>query len=177
MNADAVLRELEGMRALARALVHDSAHADDLMQDAAVAALEKPPVADVPPRAWLMGVLRNRRRMDARAEARRAAREVQVGALADETERPEATLDRARATEPYGYKRLRSILVNRILMQGLLVFDYRDRYGEALEGLSRLLADGKLKYRESIVEGLDNAPAGLIALLAGGNFGKQVVRL
>jgi hypothetical protein len=81
------------------------------------------------------------------------------------------------APEPYGQKRIRSILVNRIRMQGLLVFDFRDRYGEALEGLSRLLADGKLRYRESIVEGLDNAPAGLIALLAGGNFGKQLVKL
>jgi NADPH-dependent curcumin reductase CurA len=81
------------------------------------------------------------------------------------------------AAEPYAQKRLRSVLVNRIRMQGLLVFDYRDRYGEALDGLSRLLADGKLRYRESVVEGLDNAPAGLIALLAGGNFGKQVVKL
>ncbi|HEY5934605.1 MAG TPA: carboxypeptidase regulatory-like domain-containing protein, partial [Kofleriaceae bacterium] len=45
---------------------------------------------------------RNRRRMDARAEARRAAREVQVGALTDETERPDAALDRARAFERLG---------------------------------------------------------------------------
>lgn len=87
------------MRALARALVHDAAQADDLLQDAAVTAIEKPPVAEVPPRAWLAVVLRNRRRMDARADARRAAREVQVGALVDETERPDAALDRARAFE------------------------------------------------------------------------------
>jgi RNA polymerase sigma factor (sigma-70 family) len=103
VNADAVLRELEGMRALARALVHDSAHADDLLQDAAVAALEKPPTHDdVPPRAWLVGVLRNRRRMDTRAAARRAARELRVGPIVDETERPDAALDRARAFERLG---------------------------------------------------------------------------
>ena len=36
------------------------------------------------------------------------------------------------ATEPYGYKRLRSVLVNRIRMQGMIVFDWKDRYGEAL---------------------------------------------
>jgi hypothetical protein len=81
------------------------------------------------------------------------------------------------ATEPYGYKRLRSILVNRIRMQGMLVFDWADRYGEAIEALAGHLAAGRLKYRESIVEGLDNAPRGLIGLLKGENFGKQLVKL
>jgi NADPH-dependent curcumin reductase len=81
------------------------------------------------------------------------------------------------ATEPYGYKMLRSVLVNRIKMQGMIVFDWKDRYGEALKGLSGYLAEGKLNYRESIVEGIDNAPKGLIALLKGGNFGKQLVKL
>ncbi len=81
------------------------------------------------------------------------------------------------ATEPYGCKMLRSVLVNRIRMQGMIVFDWKDRYGEALEGLSSYLAEGKLKYRESIVEGIDNAPKGLIALLKGENFGKQLVKL
>ena len=81
------------------------------------------------------------------------------------------------ATEPYGYKRLRSVLVNRIKMQGMIVFDWKDRYGEAIKGLAGYLADGRLKYRESIVEGLENAPRGLIGLLKGENFGKQLVRL
>src|SRR5438067_819829 len=81
------------------------------------------------------------------------------------------------ATEPYGYKLLRSVLVNRIRMQSLIVFDWKDRYGEALKGLSGYLAEGKLKYRESIVEGIDNAPKGFIALLKGENFGKQLVKL
>ena len=79
--------------------------------------------------------------------------------------------------EPYRYRNLRMVLVNRIRMQGMIVFDWKDRYGEALAGLSGRLAEGKLKYRESIVEGIDNAPAGLIALLKGGNFGKQLVKL
>ena len=81
------------------------------------------------------------------------------------------------ATEPYGYKMLRSVLVNRIKMQGMIVFDWKDRYGEALKGLSGYLTEGKLKYRESIVDGIDNAPKGLIALLKGDNFGKQLVKL
>ena len=81
------------------------------------------------------------------------------------------------ATEPYGYKMLRSVLVNRIRMQGMIVFDWKDRYGEGIKGLAGYLADGRLKYRESIVDGIDNAPSGLIALLKGENFGKQLVKL
>ena len=81
------------------------------------------------------------------------------------------------ATEAYGYKALRSILVNRVTMRGMIVFDWKDRYGEALADLAARLATGKLRYKESIVEGLDNAPQGLISLLAGGNFGKQLVKL
>jgi NADPH-dependent curcumin reductase CurA len=81
------------------------------------------------------------------------------------------------ASEPYGYKMLRSVLVNRIRMQGMIVFDWKDRYGEALKGLGGYLAEGKLKYRESVVDGLANAPKGLIALLNGENFGKQLVKL
>jgi NADPH-dependent curcumin reductase CurA len=81
------------------------------------------------------------------------------------------------ATEPYGYRMMRSVLVNRIRMQGMIVFDWASRYGEAIEGLAALLGDGRLRYRESIVEGLENAPKGLIALLRGENFGKQLVRL
>jgi NADPH-dependent curcumin reductase CurA len=81
------------------------------------------------------------------------------------------------ATEPYGYKMLRSVLVNRIRMQGMIVYDWKDRYGEAVEGLAGLLAQGKLKYRESVVQGIDNAPKGFVALLKGENFGKQLVKL
>ena len=81
------------------------------------------------------------------------------------------------ATAPYAYTRLRSVLVNRIRMQGMIVFDWKDRYGEALQGLAKHLAAGRLKYRESIVVGIDNAPRGLMGLLRGENFGKQLVRL
>ena len=81
------------------------------------------------------------------------------------------------AAQPYGYKNMRAILVNRVRMQGMIVFDWKDRYGEALKALAGYLAEGKLKYRESVVEGLENAPKGLIGLLKGHNFGKQLVKL
>jgi NADPH-dependent curcumin reductase CurA len=81
------------------------------------------------------------------------------------------------AKEPYGYRNLRSVLVNRIRMQGMLVYDWKDRNAEALAGLGKLLAEGRLKYRESIAEGLDSAPQAFVSMLGGGNFGKQLVRL
>ena len=81
------------------------------------------------------------------------------------------------AIEPYGVKMFRSILVNRIKVQGMIVFDWRERYGEALMALAGHLAGGRLKYRESVLEGIENAPKGLIGLLKGENFGKQLVKL
>jgi NADPH-dependent curcumin reductase len=81
------------------------------------------------------------------------------------------------ATEPYGLRNIRAVLVNRIRMQGMIVFDWKERYGEAFDALSGYFADGRLKYRESVLEGLDRAPEGLIALLKGQNFGKQLVKL
>jgi NADPH-dependent curcumin reductase len=81
------------------------------------------------------------------------------------------------ATEPYALKNIRAVLVNRIRIQGMIVFDWKARYGEALNALAGYYGEGKLKYRESVIEGLDNAPKGLIALLKGQNFGKQLVKL
>jgi len=87
------------------------------------------------------------------------------------------TISDYNATEPYRVRNWRAILVNRLKVQGMIVFDWKERYGEALKALGGYLAAGKLKTRESVVEGLANAPQGLIALLKGGNFGKQLVKL
>lgn len=81
------------------------------------------------------------------------------------------------ATEPYGMKMMRSVLVNRIRMQGMIVYDWVSRYPEGIRALSGLLAEDRIKYRESILEGLDKAPQGLVDLLQGRNFGKQLVKL
>jgi NADPH-dependent curcumin reductase CurA len=79
--------------------------------------------------------------------------------------------------EPYGVKMFRSILVNRVKVQGMIVFDWLQRYPEANQALLDLVVAGKLKYRESVVQGIENAPKGLIGLLKGENFGKQLVKL
>ena len=81
------------------------------------------------------------------------------------------------ATQPYAIRNWRAVLVNRIRLQGMIVFDWKERYGEALGALAGYFGQGRLKYRESVVEGLENAPRGLIALLRGENFGKQLVKL
>jgi NADPH-dependent curcumin reductase CurA len=81
------------------------------------------------------------------------------------------------STEPYRVRNWRAILVNRLRVQGMIVFDWKDRYGEALKALGGYFAEGKLNYRESVVQGLENAPRGLIDLLGGRNFGKQLVKL
>jgi len=81
------------------------------------------------------------------------------------------------ATEPYGVKMFRSILVNRLKVQGMIVFDWLERYPEANQALLDLVIGGKLKTRESVVNGLENAPKGLVGLLKGENFGKQLVKL
>jgi NADPH-dependent curcumin reductase CurA len=80
-------------------------------------------------------------------------------------------------TEAHAYRGLRAILVNRIRMQGMIVFDWKERYPEARRGLAALVAAGRLTYRESVVDGLENAPHALFGLLEGANFGKQLVRL
>jgi NADPH-dependent curcumin reductase CurA len=81
------------------------------------------------------------------------------------------------AKEPYGLKNFRAILVNRIKVQGMIVFDWLERYPEANQALLDLVIGGKLKTRESVVNGLENAPKGLVGLLKGENFGKQLVKL
>ncbi|MFN2643987.1 MAG: NADP-dependent oxidoreductase [Burkholderiales bacterium] len=81
------------------------------------------------------------------------------------------------SVDPYRVRNWRAILVNRLRVRGMIVFDWKDRYGEALNALGGYLAEGRLKYKESIVHGLESAPRGLIDLLAGKNFGKQLVKL
>ena len=81
------------------------------------------------------------------------------------------------ATEPYGVKTFQSILVNRIKVQGFIVSDRMELWAKALPELISWVASGKIKYRESVAEGLENAPKAFIGLLKGENFGKQLVRL
>ena len=81
------------------------------------------------------------------------------------------------ATTPYGVSMFHSILTNRIKMQGFIVSDRMQLWPQALADLTDWVAAGKLKYRESVAQGLENAPDAFIGLLQGRNFGKQLVKL
>lgn len=69
------------------------------------------------------------------------------------------------------------ILINRMKVEGFIVSEHMDVWPEALTELGTLVAQGKLRPRESIAHGLQNAPEAFLGLLKGKNFGKQLVQL
>jgi NADPH-dependent curcumin reductase CurA len=72
----------------------------------------------------------------------------------------------------------RTLLTKRIKMQGFIIFDdYGHRYGEFFKQMSTWLKEGKIIFREDMVDGLENAPQAFIGLLEGKNFGKLIVRV
>ncbi|MFN7570733.1 MAG: NADP-dependent oxidoreductase [Betaproteobacteria bacterium] len=68
-------------------------------------------------------------------------------------------------------------LVSRLKLQGFIVTEHMELWPQALKELGTGVAAGKIKYRETVAEGLANAPQAFIGLLAGRNFGKQLVKL
>jgi NADPH-dependent curcumin reductase len=72
---------------------------------------------------------------------------------------------------------MRLFLVRRIKIEGFIVSDHLPLWPKALAEVGGLVASGRLKYRETVREGLDAAPQALVDLLHGGNFGKMVVKL
>ncbi|MBP6406397.1 MAG: NADP-dependent oxidoreductase [Proteobacteria bacterium] len=80
-------------------------------------------------------------------------------------------------TPVQGPKNYLSLLVNRARMEGIVVFDYADRYHLAVAEMAGYLKDGRMKSKEDIVEGLDNFPEALLKLFSGANFGKLVLKV
>jgi NADPH-dependent curcumin reductase CurA len=73
---------------------------------------------------------------------------------------------------------LSTILTKRLKVQGFIIFsDYGHRYDEFLQHMNGWVNEGKIKYREDIINGLENAPEAFIGLLEGRNFGKLVVQV
>lgn len=70
-----------------------------------------------------------------------------------------------------------NISTKRLTMKGLMVFDWMDRQGEFLEEAGSYFKAGKLKHKETVVNGIDNAAAAFIGLFHGQNVGKMVVKL
>ncbi len=78
---------------------------------------------------------------------------------------------------PAGPRVHRHLLVKRARMQGFLLFDYIDRYGEAIDKLADWVRDGKLTYQEHILDGLDHAPGAIEMLYRGENTGKLLIKV
>ena len=79
--------------------------------------------------------------------------------------------------EPIPMANPQLILVSRLKLQGFIVSEHMQTWPEALKELGTMVATGKLKYRESVAQGLAAAPEAFLGLLKGRNFGKQLVKL
>jgi len=78
---------------------------------------------------------------------------------------------------PLGPRVERHILVKRARMAGLIVFDYQHRYEEAVARLASWVRDGRLTYREDIVDGIEHCPGAIAEIYRGENLGKRLIRL
>jgi NADPH-dependent curcumin reductase CurA len=72
---------------------------------------------------------------------------------------------------------MRTILSQRLTVRGFIVVDFADRTKAFAGEMAQWLAEGRIKYREHVIDGLENAPAGLVGLLKGENFGKALVKV
>jgi NADPH-dependent curcumin reductase CurA len=79
--------------------------------------------------------------------------------------------------EPIPLQQPQLLLQSRLTLVGFIVSEHMEVWPEALKELGTLVATGKLKYRESIAEGIAAAPEAFLGLLKGKNFGKQLVKL
>jgi NADPH-dependent curcumin reductase len=71
----------------------------------------------------------------------------------------------------------RAVLTKRLTVRGFIIIDHHGRFGDFLRDVSAWQRDGRVKYREDIVDGLEHAPEAFIGLLQGHNFGKLIVRV
>ena len=78
---------------------------------------------------------------------------------------------------PHGMDNFVMLLINRVKLQGFIVSDYAPKSGQATAELAQWVREGKIKYRETIANGIENAPRAFIGLLKGENIGKQLVKL
>jgi NADPH-dependent curcumin reductase CurA len=72
---------------------------------------------------------------------------------------------------------MRAVLSKRLTIRGFIVWDFAAKQGEFLRDVAAWLKDGRINYREDVVDGLERAPAAFIGLLKGENFGKMLVRV
>jgi NADPH-dependent curcumin reductase CurA len=76
-----------------------------------------------------------------------------------------------------GPRWLHQLVAKQAKVEGFLVFQYADRYEEGLRQLTTWLREGRIKYREDVVEGIENTPKAFIRMMQGENIGKQLVKI
>ena len=72
---------------------------------------------------------------------------------------------------------MHSILLKRLTFRGFIVWDFSSQYPDFVRDMTGWLREGRVKYREDVTDGLENAPRELIGLLKGENFGKKIIRV
>jgi NADPH-dependent curcumin reductase len=72
---------------------------------------------------------------------------------------------------------MRAVLTKRLTIRGFIVSDFAARQGDFLRDMASWVREGRVKYKEFVTEGIENAPAAFMGLLKGANFGKQLVRV
>ncbi|HUK05267.1 MAG TPA: NADP-dependent oxidoreductase [Burkholderiales bacterium] len=78
---------------------------------------------------------------------------------------------------PVGPRVERHLLVKRARMQGFLIFDYAPRFAEGLAALTEWVGSGLIRYREDMLEGIEQAPGSIAGLYRGENLGKRIIRI
>ena len=82
------------------------------------------------------------------------------------------------ATElPTGPRKLMNLIQSRATVEGFLVSDFSERFDQSARQLGQWVADGTIQYRETVTEGLENAPDAFLGLFEGDNIGKQLVQV
>ena len=81
------------------------------------------------------------------------------------------------AVKPMAGPDMFSVLRKRLLLRGFIVSDFSAKQADFLRDASAWIREGRLKYREDIVDGLEKAPASFLGLLQGKNFGKMLVKV
>jgi hypothetical protein len=88
------------------------------------------------------------------------------------------SISRYNATEALpGPRNMFLVVTKRLRMQGYIIFDHYDRFPAFLAEVAPAVADGSIRYRETIVDGIERAPEAFIGLLEGANVGKMLVRV
>ena len=86
-------------------------------------------------------------------------------------------ISQMNATEPHGLKNMAHVLVKRLTIKGFLIFDHLEDYTDFENEMKNWILDKKIKWKETIVEGIQNAPIAFMDLLNGKNIGKMLVKI